>query len=280
MTLSKDHTRKRLAERVSESARFIQRNICDNVDFSLFLGSGFVIDTSIFVEKSAVPYCEIPHFIQPAVTTHEGVVRFGTVGNKGVLIFQGRVHAYEAYTLQEVAYNAWVAATISSHGLILTSLVGGINSRYEVGDFVVVKDHINLSGLSPLIKADETLGTRFVDMLDAYNEEWSRKILDAAAGSGIRINEGILAFLPGPSFETRAELRFLESIGADIVGWSVVPEVLAARQVGKELVAISCVSDLSKPATLSEVDLDSIWRVGAEKSAALFQLIEGLMSRL
>lgn len=265
---------KPLSKKVEESVSFIKKNISDKIDFSIFLGSGFNIDRSVFNEKTQMAYTDVPFFIKPKVKTHKGILRYGELGGKNILIFHGRIHSYEGYNAIEIAYNSWVAATLSLSGLIFTSLVGGINSNYKVGDFVFVSDHINFSGINPIIMSDGKLGNRFVDMLHTYNEKWIEKILGIAKKKGIRAHKGILAFLTGPNFETRAELNFLKSIKADIVGWSIIPDVLAARQVGKKLIGISCISDMSDPVTLSEVDLDSIWKVGLDKTPQLFELMK------
>ncbi|MDI6717452.1 MAG: purine-nucleoside phosphorylase [Patescibacteria group bacterium] len=266
-------SQKLISKKISESIAFIKKNIALKIDFSIILGSGFEPDNKLFKEKIVIPYEKIPNFVKPVIKTHKGLLRFGTLGGKNVLIFHGRIHAYQGYNAQEVAYNARVAAKISKQGVIFTNLVGGINQKHKVGDFIILKDHINLTDFNPLIMSDENLGSYFVDMTNAYKKEWNKKLIAIAKKEKIKANEGIFAFLIGPNFETPAELSLLKKIGADIVGWSIVPEVLAARQANTNIAAISCVSDITSLKGKSKINLDKIWNVGKIKSEYLFKLI-------
>ena len=270
-----------MIEKLRITTEFIKRKIPDIPDTLIILGSGLTKMAENIPADISIPYKDIPHFKETRVTSHPGKLVCGPISGKRGLILAGRIHAYEGYSMEEITYPVFTAGKLGIKRIIVTCLAGGINKSYKTGDFVVVKDHINFSGINPLVGLDEnSFGNRFVDMLDAYSPCLIKLIKTSARKTGTRLREGIFAYLTGPSFETPAELKFLRKSGADLVGWSLVPEVLAARQQGIDVLGLSCISDLSKPETLKPVNLENIFNTGIEKSSELAVLLGDFLNNL
>lgn len=225
----------------------------------LVLGSGLGAFADELTDATRIPYPQIPSFPRSTAIGHAGQMVIGRAGEVAVAAMQGRVHLYEGYSAQEVAFPTRVLGRMGSRALILTNAAGGINLQYKQGALVVIGDHINLQGHNPLVGAnDERFGARFPDMTQAYSKPY-REIAHAAARKlGKTLHEGVYAGLLGPSYETPAEIRYLRTIGADLVGMSTIPEVIAARHMGIKVLAISCVTNmaagiLDKPLNHEEV---------------------------
>jgi purine-nucleoside phosphorylase len=211
---------------------------------ALVLGSGLGAFAEEFAEATKIPYAEIPYFPRSTAIGHAGQLVIGRVGAVPVAAMQGRVHLYEGYSAKEVAFPVRVFARMAVKAVILTNAAGGIRGELSQGKLVVISDHINLQGVNPLTGPnDERFGLRFHDMTGAY-DRWFREM---TVGEGIRLGmdmyEGVYAALRGPSYETPAEIRYLRTIGADLVGMSTVPEVIAARHSGMRVLGISCVTN-------------------------------------
>lgn len=212
----------------------------------LVLGSGLGAFADSLAEATKIPYSEIPSFPQSTAIGHAGRLVIGNAGSVSVAAMQGRVHQYEGYSAQQVAFPIRVFARMGIHSVILTNAAGGINLGYSQGALVLIKDHINLQGTNPLVGPnDDRFGVRFPDMTHTYSQAYREIAREEAAKLGIILHEGIYAALLGPSYETPAEIDHLRRIGADLVGMSTVSEVIAARHAGLKVLAISCVTNMA-----------------------------------
>jgi purine-nucleoside phosphorylase len=215
------------------------------------------------------------------VIGHSGRLVIGRVGERRVAALAGRVHAYEGRELSEVVFGARVMGRLGVKQLMLTNAAGGVNTGFTSGGLMVIDDHINLQGANPLVgENDERLGPRFPDMTEVYSKRLRRIVDAAAAAAGVPVTHGVYAALLGPSYETPAEIRYLRTIGADAVGMSTVPEAIAARHMGLEVLGISCISNMAAgvlPEPLNHADvLETTRRV----RGAFMALLEGIIERL
>ena len=210
------------------------------------LGSGLGGFADELSEATRIPYANIPFFPRSTAIGHAGQMVIGKVGDIAVAVMQGRVHLYEGYSANEAAFPTRVFGRMGIRALILTNAAGGINFEYKQGALVVITDHINLQGQNPLTGPnDDRCGPRFPDMTQAYSKPYREIALRAAHRLGKTVYQGVYAGLLGPSYETPAEIRYLRTIGADLVGMSTIPEVIAARHVGIKVLAISCVTNMA-----------------------------------
>jgi purine-nucleoside phosphorylase len=265
-------------ERAESAANFIFTKTDLRPKIALVLGSGLGAFADEFETPTKIPYSEIPHFPRSTAIGHAGQLVVGKVGGIPLAGMQGRVHLYEGYSAKDVAFPIRVFARMGIKAVILTNAAGGIKREFVQGQLVVIKDHINLQGVSPLTGPnDERFGPRFPDMTVAYD----RGFREIAVGEGnrncISLCEGVYAALPGPSYETPAEIRYLRTIGADLVGMSTVPEVIAARHSGIRVLGISCVTNaaagiLDRPLDHKEV-LETAERVKSQFIALLKTVI-------
>ena len=238
-----------------DAARFIRMKTKLRPKIALVLGSGLGAFADEFAAAVRIPYAKIPHFPQSTAIGHAGQLVLGRIGGVDVAGMQGRVHLYEGYSAKEVAFPVRVFARMGIKAVILTNAAGGIRGEFTQGRLVAISDHINLQGSNPLIGAnEEKFGPRFPDMTMAYDREFRTLALTHAGHLGIDLGEGVYAALAGPSYETPAEIRFLKTAGADLVGMSTVPEVLAARHSGMRVLGISCVTNAA--AGILDVPLD------------------------
>ncbi len=245
---------------------------------ALVLGSGLGAFADDLTDAARIPYSQIPSFPRSTAIGHAGQMVIGKAGSIPVAVMQGRVHLYEGYSVSDVAFPTRVLGRMGIRVLILTNAAGGINPKYTQGALVLISDHINLQGHNPLVGPnDDRFGPRFPDMTYAYDKGY-REIAHAAARRlGKTVHEGIYAGLLGPSYETPAEIRYLRTIGADLVGMSTVPEVIAARHMGIKVLAISCVTNmaagiLDKPLNHEEV-LETGRRVQGDFVALLREVL-------
>ena len=231
-------------ERTGEAADFIFSQTAHRPKIALVLGSGLGAFADEFADAAKIPYAKIPHFPQSTAIGHAGKLVIGKVGAIPVAGMQGRVHLYEGYSAKVVAFPIRVFARMGVKAVILTNAAGGIKRELVQGRLVVISDHINLQGVNPLTGPnDERFGLRFHDMTAAYDRRFREMAIGEGNRLGIGMYEGVYAALPGPSYETPAEIRYLRGIGADLVGMSTVPEVIAARHSGIRVLGISCVTN-------------------------------------
>jgi purine-nucleoside phosphorylase len=231
-------------ERAGEAADFIFSQTAHWPKIALVLGSGLGAFADEFADAAKIPYAKIPHFPQSTAIGHAGKLVIGKVGATPVAGMQGRVHLYEGYSAKEVTFPIRVFARMGVKAVILTNAAGGIKREFVQGRLVVISDHINLQGVNPLTGPnDERFGLRFHDMTSAYDRRFREMAVGEGNRMGIGMFEGVYAGLLGPSYETPAEIRYLRAIGADLVGMSTVPEVIAARHSGIRVLGISCVTN-------------------------------------
>jgi len=248
---------------------------------ALVLGSGLGAFADEFQTPTRIPYSEIPHFPCSTAIGHAGQLVVGKVGEIPIAGLQGRVHLYEGYSAKDVAFPIRVLARMGTKAVILTNAAGGIKREFVEGQLVVIKDHINLQGVSPLTGPnDERFGPRFPDMTVAYD----RRFREMAVGQGNRnhigLYEGVYAALPGPSYETPAEIRYLRSIGADLVGMSTVPEVIAARHSGMRVLGISCVTNAAAGILDQPLDHKEVLEIAARVKGQFIALLKTVIPRI
>lgn len=254
-------------------------------EIGLILGSGLGSFAEELSEAARVPYTEIPYFPRSTAIGHAGQMVLGYVEKVPVAAMQGRVHLYEGYSARQVAFPVRVFKSMGVRALVITNAAGGINREYKQGALVLLSDHINLQGQNPLLGPnDDRFGERFPDMTCGYSKLLRDIAHQAAARLGTSLSEGVYAALLGPSYETPAEIRYLRTIGADLVGMSTVPEVIAASHMGLKVLAISCVTNmaagiLDKPLSSAEV-FETTERVRGEFVALLRAVIPGIAAHL
>jgi len=233
-------------EAATRAARFIRSRTKLRPKIGIVLGSGLGAFADELAFATRIPYRKIPNFPRSTIEGHAGALVIGKVGEVPVAAMQGRVHLYEGYSAKDVAFPLRVLGQVGVRAAILTNAAGAINLDYRQGALVLISDHINLQGTNPLMGPnDERFGVRFPDMTQAYWKPYREIALREAKGLGIVLQEGVYAALAGPSFETPAEIRYLKTIGADLVGMSTVPEVIAARQMGMRVLGISCATNMA-----------------------------------
>jgi purine-nucleoside phosphorylase len=224
---------------------------------------------------AGIAYDEIPHFPRSTVESHAGRLLTGVLGGHPVVAMQGRLHYYEGYSLEEVTYPVRVMRALGAELLILSNAAGGLNPLYELGDLMLIDDHINLMGENPLRGPnDETLGPRFPDLSQAYDRGLIATAERVALEQGLRVRRGVYVAVAGPMLETRAEYRFLRMAGADAVGMSTVPEVIVANHAGMRVLAISVITDRCLPDALEPVSVPEIIRIAGEAEPRLARLVE------
>lgn len=234
------------------------------------------------IEVSAtIPYAELPGFPEPTVETHSGRLVLGHVGSTPVVAMQGRFHLYEGYTLQQVAFPVRVLHSLGAETLVVSNVSGGMDPLWRAGELVLIDDHINLLGGSPLVGPnDDELGPRFPDMSEPYDKGLQRLAMNAAIELGIRLHRGVYVAVPGPALETRAEYRMLRGLGADIVGMSTVPEVIVARHMGVRVLGLSIITDECLPDALEPVDVTRIIEVASRAEPDLTRLVARVIEDL
>ncbi|MDR3746623.1 MAG: purine-nucleoside phosphorylase [Acidobacteriota bacterium] len=267
--------------RADQAAQFVLSRTSLRPRIVLVLGSGLGGFADALQNAVAIPYEEIPSFPRSTALGHAGRLVVGTVDGISVAVLQGRAHLYEGYSAAQVAFPVRVLGRMGVRAVVLTNAAGGINLEYSRGALVVLRDHINLQGTNPLIGPnDDRLGVRFPDMTDAYNAAFSRFTLEESERLGGGIYEGVYAAVSGPSYETPAEVRFLRTIGADLVGMSTVPEVIAARHMGLKVLAISCVTNMAAGITGERLTHQEVMETGEQMRGKFLALIRAVLPKI
>jgi purine-nucleoside phosphorylase len=268
-------------ERAGIAAEFIFSRTRLRPRIALVLGSGLGAFADEFSGASRIPYAEIPHFPRSTAIGHAGNLVIGNVEAITVAGMQGRVHLYEGYSVRDVAFPVRVFARMGVKAVILTNAAGGIKREFVQGKLVVIKDHINLQGANPLSGPnDERFGVRFPDMTAAYDRRFREMAVGEGNRMGIGMYEGIYAALPGPSYETPAEIRYLRAVGADLVGMSTVPEVIAARHSGIRVLGISCVTNAAAGILDQPLDHKEVLETGERVKGQFIGLLRALIPRI
>jgi purine-nucleoside phosphorylase len=245
------------------------------------LGSGLGAFADSVENRYETPYSEISGWPRSTATGHAGTLVMGQVGGAPVLVMAGRAHLYEGYTPQQVTFGIRELARRGATSVVLTNAAGAINTQYRPGDLVLISDHINLLGTNPLIGPnDDSVGPRFPDMSEAYSRGYREIAKEAARGLGMEMREGVYAAVPGPSYETPAEIRYLRTIGADLVGMSTVPETIVANHMGMKVLAISCVTNMAAGILPQKLDHSEVMETGERVRETLINLLRAILPRL
>ena len=267
--------------RAEQAAKFIRSKTKLRPKIALVLGSGLGAFADQLESATRIPYERIPYFPRSTAVGHAGRLVIGKVGDVAVAAMQGRVHFYEGYSLADVIFPMRVFGRLGIRAAILTNAAGGINLGFKQGTLIVMRDHINLQGSNPLVGPnDERFGPRFPDMTHAYDKDYRVAALEEARRLGIEVTEGVYAALPGPSYETPAEIRYLRSIGADVVGMSTVPEVIAARHMGMRVLGISCVTNMAAGILDKPLDHREVLATGERVKHKFIALLRAVLPRI
>jgi purine-nucleoside phosphorylase len=266
---------------MAAAAEFVLSRISRRPRVGIVLGSGLGGFADRVDGAVRIPYSDVPGFPISTAAGHNGELVLGSVGSVPVALMAGRFHLYEGYSPQQVASGIRLFRELGAAKVVLTNTAGGINSTYAPGALVLITDHINLQGANPLVgRNDETAGCRFPDMTEAYAVELRRIAKQTASELGIKLDEGVYAAVLGPSYETPAEIRYLRTIGADLVGMSTVVETIAANHLGMEVLGISCVTNLAAGLSGKSLNHDEVLATGARMTDTLVRLLSALTPRL
>ncbi len=274
-----------LFEQVAEALASIQARTTLTPAVALILGSGLGDIATELRDVTAIPYTEIPHFAHSTVPGHAGRLLLGMLGGVPAVVMQGRFHFYEGYSLQAITLPVRVMRMLGAHTLIVTNAAGGMNAAYRPGDFMLIRDHINLPGLAganPLIGPnDQQLGERFPPLAGAYDPALRAQARSIAATQpGITLHEGVYVMVAGPSYETGAELKFLHAIGADAVGMSTVPEVVVARHMHMRILGLSLITNSATGEETEEVNHAEVLAVAGAARLRFAALVRGIVGAI
>ena len=267
--------------RIEQAVEHVRRHGDWDPEVGVVLGTGLgALITDIEIDQ-AIDYAEIPHFPVSTVESHNGRLVFGKLQGRSVMAMEGRFHYYEGYTMEQVTFPIRVMQKMGVETLIVSNACGGMNPGYRRGDLMRIDDHINLIGDNPLRGPNlDELGPRFPDMSEPYDRGLGALADRVALEAGIRLHVGVYVAVAGPNLETRAEYRFLRTIGADVVGMSTVPEVIVARHANMRVLGVSIVTDECFPDALEPVDVETIIRVAGEAEPRMTRVIRDTIARL
>ena len=268
-------------DEVKEAADTIAGRVREVPQIAIVLGSGLGDFANCLAGGQSIPYDELPHWPASRVIGHEGRLVIGTVNGRTVAVLSGRCHAYEGHALRTVTFAVRALGVRGVKTLILTNAAGGVNTGFAQGALMVIDDHINLMGDNPLVGAnDERFGPRFPDMTEVYSSRLRRLADEAGRASGVALPHGVYAALLGPSYETPAEIRHLRTIGADAVGMSTVPEAIAARHMGMEVLGLSCITNMAAGVLPQPLDHVQVMETARRVRGEFIVLLESVIARL
>jgi len=266
---------------INSTTEYLQDKGFDNPEIGIILGTGLgqlVNEIDIIAEVS---YNHIPNFPTATVEFHKGKLIFGTIAGRKAIVMQGRFHVYEGYSLQDVTYPVRIMHQLGIKTLLVSNASGAVNLNFKKGELMLIDDHINLQGSSPLaFKGVERLGERFTDMSEPYDSSINSRIEKIAKDKNIKLHKGVYASVVGPQLETRAEYRMLKMIGADSVGMSTVPEVIVANHLKLPVAAVSVLTDECDPDNLEPVDIAEIIAMAGKAEPNLITIIKELITTL
>lgn len=264
-----------------ETLSFLRDEAIDKIDTGIILGTGLSALTDKVEIIKKIPYNRIPHFPLSTVEFHKGNLILCRINNHKTLIMQGRFHFYEGYSMEQIVYPVRIMKLLGCKRLFLSNAAGGINPDYKKGDLIIIDDHINLQSANPLIgKNNDQLGPRFPDMSSPYDALLNKMLLKTAGGMNMALKQGVYAAVNGPMLETRAEYRYLKITGADMVGMSTVPEVIAAAHMSLPCAAVSVITDECDPDNLQPINIEEIIAVAGKADIILSQLLIKTISKL
>jgi purine-nucleoside phosphorylase len=264
--------------RVDEAAAVVREKLPFEPRLGIILGTGLGALADEIDVAVSIPYDDLPHFPLSTVESHHGRLLAGTLSGTPVLAMQGRFHLYEGYSAHEVVFPVRVMGVLGIDTLLISNAAGGMNPHFRRGDLMLLTDHINLQGHNPLEGPNvDAWGPRFPDMSEPYDLELRRIAEERALERGIKLQQGVYAAVVGPNLETRAEYRFLRQIGADVVGMSTVPEVIAARHMDLRVMAVSVITDECFPDALEPVTIEEVLAAAAEAEPNLTALMKAVV---
>jgi purine-nucleoside phosphorylase len=270
-----------IGQQIKETVSFIRTQTKASPAVGIILGTGLGALADEIQKDCAISYDKIPHFPISTVESHAGRLLFGKLGGRDVMAMQGRFHFYEGYTFQQVTFPVRVMKELGVKILIVSNACGGLNPQFEIGELVLITDHINLQGGNPLLgKNDDKLGPRFPDMFNAYDRELRELAIQTALEVKVPLQKGVYIGVTGPNLETAAEYRFLRIIGGDMVGMSTVPEVLVARHQGTRVLGFSMVTDMGLPDHMEPCSHEKIVAAAGKAEPKLTSLVKSIVERL
>jgi len=271
-----DHSQPSVSARLDETVAAVRAKTSMVPKVGVILGSGLGAFADGLTDLLKIPYGELPHLPSSNVVGHAGNLCFGKVEDVEVVCMQGRVHYYEGHPMWQCVHGARVMARLGVRCVLVTNAAGGLEPTWAAGDLMVITDHLNLTAASPLIGPNEEgLGTRFPDMSHAYDPELRKQVIEVGKKEGIALREGVYAWLTGPSYETPAEIRMLRHLGAQAVGMSTVPEVIALRHMRTRVAALSCITNLAAGISGAELDHKEVEETAKMRRADLQRLLRG-----
>lgn len=267
-----------LLQRIHDSVSYVRSRTERTPEIAIILGTGLGGLVKAMEVSEAIDYADIPHFPVSTVESHKGRLLFGTIAGRSVVVMQGRFHLYEGYTLQQVTFPVRVMHALGARTLVVSNACGGLHPLYRRSDIMLIDDHINLLGDNPLIGPNEaSLGPRFPDMSEPYSRRLQNLTMKAALDLGLHLHRGVYVAVSGPNLETRAEYRFLRTIGADVVGMSTVPENIVARHMEMDVLGLSIITDECHPDNLAPVHLDDVLAAAAIAEPRLTSIIQAVL---
>lgn len=271
-----------LFDKIKEAVAYIHKKTkVSKATHGIVLGTGLGGFSSEIKNKKILSFDEIPHFCKSTAFSHAGQIVLGKIKNKSVVAMEGRLHYYEGYTMEEITFPIRVMKALGVKTLFISNACGGINPQFTLGQIMFIEDHINLMGVNPLIgKNDDRLGPRFPDMAEPYSLAYIKLGQEIALKNGIQTQKGVYAGVTGPNLETRAEYRYLKTIGADVVGMSTVPEVIVAVHAGIKVVGLSIITDICLPDALKPVSIPEIISVAGKAAPKLNIIVKKMIESL
>lgn len=272
---------KRYVERVNEATAYLKGMIERTPEFCIVLGSGLQVIADSVENQKRISYKDIPEFPISTAPGHKGELIFGTLNGKEVVLMNGRFHYYEGYHMRDVTFGIRVMQQLGTRYIFLTNAAGGLNPDFEVGRPMIISDHINMMGDNPLIGPNvDDWGPRFPDMSNAYDKSLRELAKQVSRELNIPVYEGVYVAVAGPNFETPAELRMFRALGADAVGMSTVPEVIAAAHGGMKLLAISAITDRAVPDDLKPLTAEEVLEVATKTGKMIAKILAEMVKRL
>jgi purine-nucleoside phosphorylase len=268
-------------QRIEEAYNFLISNTSDSPELLIILGSGLGDYAESLEDINKISYLDVPGFPKPTVVGHEGNLVFGKKHGKNIVVMQGRFHCYEGYSPAETVIPIRTMIKLGIKSMMITNAAGGVNESFNPGDLMVITDHINLAGFNPLIgKNDDEMGPRFCDMSYAYNKDLGKILFEGAEKLKIKLQQGVYCLWTGPSFETPAEIVMSRVIGADAVGMSTVPEVIAANHAGIRCAGISCITNMAAGMLDQPLNHEEVLETGKRVSEKTKLLIDYFVSKI
>jgi len=266
---------------IGEAARYVEERTSARPKIAVVLGSGLGAFADELTRSVTIPYTQIPGWPPSTAIGHPGRLVMGKLGSLELAVLAGRAHLYEGHPMQAVTYGVRVLGALGVRSIVFTNAAGGINLTLARGGLVLISDHINLQGANPLVGPnDDSIGPRFPDMSEAYCCQYRQIARQVAAELEITVSEGVYAAMLGPSYETPAEIRFLRTIGADVVGMSTAPEVIVANYIGMKVLGISCVTNMAAGILPQKINHDEVLETGAMVRDTLVRYLRVLLPRM